>query len=266
MAAGIVDVHTHAFPDFLASRAVARLTEKGKTRAYLSGTLDSLRTSMDRAGIDVSVVCSVATAPEQFDAILRWSRDIAGPRFLPFPSVHPRSPEASREVAAVAEAGLRGIKLHPEYQGFFIDDPSLEGLYRAAEDAGLVVLFHAGYDIGFPDSDRSSPVRIARVQDSFPALRIIASHLGGFRQWEEALRCLAGGDTYLDTGYIFGRIPEGLLREILGAHRRDRLLFGSDSPWADQAEAVRWVRALGLDGDLEERILSANARALLGLP
>ena len=265
MAGGIVDVHTHAFPDFLAHRAVSRLTEMGKTRAYLSGTVADLLRSMDRAGIEVSVVCSVATAPEQFDAILRWSGEIAGPRLVPFPSVHPRSREPLREVAAVAAAGLRGIKLHPEYQGFFIDDPSLEGLYRAAEDAGLVVLFHAGYDIGFPDSDRSSPARIARVQESFPALRIIASHLGGFRQWEEVLRTLAGGDTYLDTGYVFGRIPGGLLREILAAHRRDRLLFGSDSPWADQGESVAEIRALGLDAGLEEMILSSNARALLGI-
>jgi predicted TIM-barrel fold metal-dependent hydrolase len=260
-----VDVHTHAFPDFLAPRAIARLQEKGKTLARLDGTVEALLSSMDRAGVSRSVVCSVATGLDQFDAILNWSRQIAGRRIIPFPSLHPRSPGSGEEIRRVAEAGFSGIKLHPEYQDFFIDDPSLADFYGEADEAGLIILFHAGYDIGFPDSDRSSPGRIAQVRASFPRLRIIASHLGGFRQWDEVGRTLLGTDVYLDTSYVFGHIPRDLLLEIIRGHRPDRILFGSDSPWAGQGETLEEIGTLGLDPEIEGLIRSGNAMELLGL-
>ena len=261
----IVDVHTHAFPDSLAPRAMAHLSHQGEVSPFLDGTAAALLSSMDRTGIDLSVVCSVATLADQAGPILEWSRRIAGPRLIPFPSVLPLSENALEDLSKIAAAGFLGVKLHPEYQRFHIDDPSLSDFYRLAEKTGLIVLFHAGFDIGFPDSDRSAPVRIAGVRASFPHLRIIASHLGGFRQWEEALKELAGTDVYLDTSYVFGHIPLRLLTGILDAHPPDRLLFGSDSPWAGQPETLRQIRRLGLDPLLEKRLLGGNAAELLRL-
>jgi hypothetical protein len=265
MTIDVVDVHAHAFPNFLADRAVAFLSEKGSATAFLDGRLSNLLASMDRAGIAHSVVCTIATEPRQFKSILLWSKEIAGERITPFPSVHPRSPDALAELAEVSAAGLRGIKLHPEYQDFHIDEPELADYYGTAEKMGLIILFHAGFDDGFPESDRSSPSRIAQVRKSFPDLPIVASHLGGFRQWEEALRFLVGKDVYLDTSYVFNYIPGEILKTIITGHRSDRLLFGSDSPWTDQKESLRRLRELDLDDTLERKILSLNARELLGL-
>jgi predicted TIM-barrel fold metal-dependent hydrolase len=265
MVPAAIDVHTHAFPDALAARAVPRLAASAGITARLDGTVAALLGSMDRAGIALSVVCSIATEPRQFASILAWSEAIAGPRLLPFPSVHPGSPQVVEEVRSVARAGFRGVKLHPEYQDFAIDAPRLQPLYAALEEAGLTVLFHAGHDIGFPDSDRAAPARILAVHRAFPRLRIVASHLGGFRRWEEVAALLVGTGVWLDTSYTLGHIPDGLLRGILAAHRPDRILFGSDSPWVGQEEALAGIRALGLAPDLERRILSANARELLGL-
>ncbi len=262
---GIVDIHTHAFPDFLAARAVGHLQEKGNTAAVLDGTVGALRRSMDSAGVDLSVLCSIATDPSQFEGILAWSKEISGAGILPFPSVHPRSPSALEEIGRVAAAGFRGIKLHPEYQDFHIDDPSLSPFYGRAAEEGLVILFHAGHDIGFPDSDRSAPHRIAGVAASFPSLRLIASHLGGFRQWDEVERELVGTGVYLDTSYIFGHIDRGVLGRIIGGHSPDRILFGSDSPWTDQGESIGRIRDLKLSPDREERIFRVNARELLDL-
>lgn len=261
----VIDVHTHAFPDFLAARAVAHLQEKGSTSAFLDGTVGALRRSMDRAGVEISVVCSIATDPSQFEGILAWSKEVAGERIVPFPSVHPRSPSALEEIRQVSAAGFRGIKLHPEYQDFHIDDPSLSPFYERAAEEGLVILFHAGHDIGFPDSDRSAPHRIGRVGASFPRLRLIASHLGGFRQWDEVGRELVGTEVYLDTSYIFGHIDHDVLGRIIGGHPPDRILFGSDSPWTDQGESIDRIRDLKLSPELEERILGVNARELLDL-
>jgi hypothetical protein len=263
--AGVIDCHTHAFPDSLAPRAIARLEAQADVKAHLDGSVAALLDSMDRAGIDRSVVCSIATEPRQFEPILRWSLGIAGPRLVPFPSVHPASAAVTEEVSRVAESGFLGIKLHPEYQDFHADDPGLAAFYGAVRTAGLIVLLHAGYDIGFADSERSAPRRILQVVQSFPGLRVIASHLGGFRRWEEVAADLVGSDVYLDTSYTLGHIPPGLFKEIVHRHRADRLLFGSDSPWCDQREALREFRALGLDPEREAAILGGNARVLLGI-
>jgi uncharacterized protein len=260
----IIDFHTHAFPDKLAARAVERLERQGGIRAALDGTIGALLASMDRAGIAASVVCSIATDPGQFGAILRWSTAFAGPRLLPFPSVHPAAVDPASEVRQIAAAGFLGVKLHPEYQQFHIDDPALAVLYGALEKAGLIALFHAGHDIGFPDSDRAAPRRLLAVHRAFPALKIVASHLGGFRRWEEVAALLLGSGIWLDTSYTIGHIPAALLREILAGHRKDRLLFGSDSPWTDQAGEVSRVRSLELPEELTDLILQGNARTLLG--
>jgi len=262
----IYDVHTHAFPDHIAARAIGHLEGQGGVRAALNGTVGALLASLDRAGIAAAVVCSIATAPAQFDSILRWSAAIAGPRLFPFPSVHPAAADPAGEVFQIARAGFRGVKLHPEYQSFAVDDPSLFRLYRALEQAGLIALFHAGHDIGFPDSDRAAPRRFLAVHRAFPSLKIVAAHLGGYRRWEEVAAHLLGSGIWLDTSYTLGHIEEGLLRSILSGHRPDRILFGSDSPWVDQAAAVARVRGLGLPEPLAELILGGNARSLLGLP
>ena len=261
----VVDAHTHAFPDALAARAIAHLERRANVHAALDGTTGALVASMDRAGIAVSVVCAVATGPAQFESILRWCAATASPRLLPFPSVHPGARDPAGEVRQVAAAGFRGVKLHPEYQDFHVDDPALEPFYRALEACGLVALFHAGHDIGYPESDRAAPARLLAVHRAFPRLSIIAAHLGGFRRWSEVAAQLVGSGIWLDTSYTIGRIPDALLREILRGHRPDRLLFGSDSPWEDQREALAALRGLDLPPALEERILGKNAVDLLGL-
>ena len=261
----VVDAHTHAFPDALASRAIAHLERRANVHAALDGSAGALVASMDRAGIARSIVCSVATGTAQFEPILRWCAAIASPRLIPFPSVHPAARDPAGEVRRVAEAGFRGVKLHPEYQDFHVDDAALEPLYRALEECGLVALFHAGHDIGFPDSDRAAPARFLSVHRAFPRLALVASHLGGFRRWSEVAEHLLGSAIWLDTSYTLGHIPAPLLGEILHGHRPDRLLFGSDSPWVDQSAALAGVRGLGLTPELEERILGGNARELLGL-
>lgn len=262
--APVIDFHAHAFPDGIASRAIGALENRSGVRAALDGTVGALLPSMDRAGIAVSVVCSIATAPGQFESILRWSAQIRSPRLLPFPSVHPLAADPADEVRRIAAVGFRGVKLHPEYQDFHVDDPALDGLYGALEAAGLITLFHAGCDIGFPESDRADPRRILAVHRAFPRLKIVASHLGGFRRWEQVAAHLLGSGIWLDTSFTIGHIPGGLLAEILLGHRPDRLLFGSDSPWTDQTAELAAIRALGLGPELTALVLGGNAGALLG--
>ena len=105
-------------------------------KAKLDGRISSLLKSMDEAGIERSVICSIATKPEQFEPILKWSKEIASERIVPFASVHPADPLAAQQVRAVARAGLRGIKLHPYYQRFDLDEERACRSTRRRRSAG----------------------------------------------------------------------------------------------------------------------------------
>jgi uncharacterized protein len=259
-----IDIHAHAFPDELAERAIRTLEGDSPVRARLDGTVSALLGSMDRAGIAVSVIASIATKPQQAEAILAWSRRMASARIVPFASVHPADQHAVDRLRAVAAAGIRGIKLHPYYQGFEIDEERMAPLYGEAEQLGLVLLMHAGFDIGFPRTRIAEPARIARVAARFPGLKLVCAHFGGWCDWSEVERWLLGRPIALDVATCFHYMRPGQLGDFLLRHPADCILFGSDSPWEDQAEAIEVLRGV-CPRDRLQAILRGNAERLLGL-
>ena len=143
----VIDIHTHAFPAKIAAKTIAALEGGAGISARGDGTIDDLLASMDSAGVDRSVVCNIATKCEQFDNILAWCEQIRSDRIEPFASVHPDTPNPAAAVERVAAAHLRGLKMHPMYQEFQLDDPRVEPIFAAARDCGLIVMLHAGFDI-----------------------------------------------------------------------------------------------------------------------
>jgi predicted TIM-barrel fold metal-dependent hydrolase len=262
----ITDFHTHAFPDALADRAIPELldsaNEKGVT-AYLDGHLSSLLASMDRAGIHRAVICSIATRPEQFEKILAWSKTIHSDRIEPFPSVHPRDPAAPARVAEIAARGFKGIKLHPYYQDFVLDDESLFPLYKAIAEHGLILVSHTGFDIAFPRERRADPVRIRNVIAQVPDLTFVATHFGSWDDWNEVEKYLLGRPVYMECSYSLPMLGEERARRMFRNHPPDHLLFGTDSPWQEQSAALADLRALNLGERLEHATLSENASRLL---
>ena len=262
----ITDFHTHAFPDPLAERAIRTLeAETVAVQARLDGKLSSLLASMDSAGIGRCVVCSIATRPEQFDPIMRWSRQIRSARVFPFPSVHPRDGHVPQRVACIAEAGFAGIKMHPYYQDFVLDDPLLDPLYEAVVSADLMLVMHTGFDIAFPRIRRCDPRRILNVIRRFPNLKLVATHLGAWDDWEEVRRHVLGREILIEISYSLECLPPNAARQMLLRHPEDYLLFGTDSPWQDQAEALALLRSMDLGAARERKILCANAERLLGI-
>lgn len=264
--ANVIDFHTHAFPDALAERAVTALeAQPGNAKAVLDGTLGALERSMDAAGIATSVVACIATKPEQFPSILKWCTSIASDRFVPFPSVHPFDPEAPSRIDAVREAGLKGIKLHPYYQGFEMDDPRLVPIYERLQDSGLLHLSHTGFDTAFPRIRKCDAERVLRLLDRFPRLRLVTSHMGGWQDWGESRKHLVGRPIYMEISYSLEFLSDDEAREILLGHPKEYLLFGTDSPWSDQSKAVERVRSLGLGAEREAALFHDNAARLLGI-
>jgi len=264
---GIIDFHTHAFPDDLAARAMKKLLEEGQkmfdVRAYLDGTLSSLLSSMDKYGIEKSVVCSIATRPSQFDPILRWSSRVVSDRIMPFPSFHPFDVEFAERISRIKDEGFKGIKFHPYYQDFVIDDEKIFPIYEKISRTGLIVLMHTGFDLAFERKRIADPLRIARILKKFPELKLVSTHLGAWDDWDEVERHLTGKGIYMEISFALEYLGGDAARRIILNHPKDRILFGTDSPWADQGRTLELFRALQLEERMEKRILRENAVELL---
>ncbi len=262
----VIDVHAHAFPDALAPRAIAALEAECPWKAFGDGTVASLIESMDAAGVEASVVCAIATKSGQEAGILSWCETIRSERVIPFPSVHPASDDRDAWVERFAEAGFKGVKIHPMYQACPIDDPAWNDVYAACRDAGLLVTSHCGYDIAYPaDDDRAAPRRTADVLDRFEGLRLIATHMGGWQDWDEVERRLVGRELLMETSFIVDGVGPERAVEIIRSHGVERTLFGTDYPWRSQEDDVRAHLKLDLTDAEREKVLHANARRELSL-
>jgi predicted TIM-barrel fold metal-dependent hydrolase len=261
--AGFIDIHTHAFPDPVAAVAIPALEKEGNIKAYLDGTVAALLASMDRSGIDQSVLCSIATRPEQFTSILDWSKAIRSERIIPFPSLHPTDPHLLEHLQVIHDQGFKGVKMHPYYQDYFLDDERLFALYGKMSELGMILVIHAGYDIAFPRIRRADPQRILDVCRRFSELKLIATHLGGWDEWTDVRRLLTGEPIYMELSFALDFLDQTRLRDMLLSHPPEYLLFGTDSPWTDQATTLKMLGKLGLPDELFEKITSGNARRLL---
>ncbi len=261
----IVDFHTHAFEDALAAKAIPFLEKEGDIKAATDGRIAGLLASMGRAGIDRAVVCPIATKPSHFDGIRRWAREVraAQPRLDMLLSIHPDDPDALAHADETAAEGFKGVKLHPYYQRFTIDDERMFPLYERLAARDLIAVFHVGFDMAYPPDRVADPVRVRRVIDLFPKLKFVATHLGGWRDWEESRKYLIGRPVYLETSYSLHELPIETAREMILAHPADHILFGTDSPWSDQSEELARWRALDLPEDRLAAALGANATLLL---
>lgn len=261
----IIDIHTHAFPDAVAAKAIPALVEEaGGHPVFYDGTVSGLLALMDRTGIDTSVMQPVATKPGQVASINDWSALHASDRLVPFGAMHPALEDPAAEIARMADLGLRGFKMHPEYQDFAPDERRMDPIYDAALERGMTILFHAGIDIGLPTL-RGTPASFAAVLDRRPGLRLVLAHMGAFRMWEEVAASLAGRDVYFDTAYTLGHLPDDDFVALARAHGAERVLFGSDGPWADPADELDRLRALPFTPEELDGILGGNAERLLGL-
>lgn len=262
----IIDFHAHAFPDELAQRAMKKLlAEAPGVNAYLDGTITALMDSMKRNGISHSVICCIATTPEQFTPIFNWCRKVQTDRIIMFPSIHPADVKWKERIALIKAEGFKGVKMHPYYQDFRLDEDRMLAIYEELERCGLMVVVHTGYDIAFARDDRADCRRILKVTQVFPQLKFITTHLGAWQQWDDVERELAGRHIYMEISWSLEYIGAEQARRIILVHPADCVFFGTDSPWTDQGRTIALFKNLKLPDELERKILRDNALTLLGL-
>lgn len=263
----IIDFHTHCFPDALAPRALAKLSSAAGSLPCTDGTVAGTLASMRADGIALSVVCNIATNPRQQRKVNTFAATVNDrcASLIALGSVSPDSDELEEELDYLLDHEIGGIKIHPEYSSYYIDEPAWERVFAACEERGMFILTHAGYDFISPDRIAVTPRRLAAVLDRHPALTVVAAHLGGNRLWEEVCEILCGRENlFFDTALIAREgIDPALARCILDRHGHDRILFGSDLPWSEPRRELAFLRSLSLPEASLRKILGENAEALL---
>ena len=262
----LIDFHTHAFPERIARQAVKKLSfDGGGLVPQTDGTLASLKAEMARDGVDISVVHSIATNPKQQTNVNNFAIEMnRDPAIVAFGSVHPDAPDALEELERIHGAGLKGVKLHPEYQQFYANDERMKPIYRKISSLGLITLFHAGYDYGFPPPYHGMPEHL------LGALRwldtpVVAAHWGGADCGAQVLEKLCGENLWFDLSFGYGCMPKPIAQQIVDKHTPDKLLFASDMPWHRPAWELRLIRSLDLGDEDRDKILFRNAQSLLSL-
>lgn len=267
----LIDFHTHVFPDKIAERAINKLTE-GIISAQGSlvlapktdGTLSALLSSMDEYGVDLSVVMPIATSPSQHTTINNYAKEITdNKRIISFGSIHPAQSDWEESLEHISKSGLRGIKLHPEFQNFYVDEPVILDIVKKCDSLNLYVLFHSGADLGYHPPVHCTPEKLRNVLDKTGCKNIIAAHLGAFLMWEDVEKYLVGTSVMMDTSMTSGYLDKERCRRIIQTHGADKFLFGSDSPWQSPKEAFDYLMSLDLTENEIELITHKNAETIL---
>ena len=257
----IFDIHAHIYPDVLAPRAVKAMSDGyDGMEVRCDGRLDTLLEKSASAGISRTAVHSVATSARQVDSINRFVLESAGKHpesLIPFAAMHPDMPDMEKTAASLAAQGFAGVKLHPELQGFKVDEPKAIALFRALAGR-LPVLLHCGdYRC-----DHSAPERIRNMLAQVPGLTLVCAHLGGWTKWEEAASMLIGEDVRVDLSSSIYALDAPTAVNILRGYGVERVLFGTDYPMWEPAEEVERFLSLPLTDEEKEKILWTNHLSL----
>jgi len=252
----IIDAHAHIFPDKIADRAVASIGGFYNMTMLHSGTAAALIRSGSEASVEKYLICSTATTVEQVESINDFIYDecCKHPEFIGLGTLHPNMSDYEKEIKRVAEMGFKGVKIHPDFQHFYIDDAKMMPLYKMLERYNLLVLCHVG---GMKD-DFSSPYRLANVAKTFPKLTLIAPHFGGWQQWDEATRYLNLPNVYFDTSSSLYTLDKRQVLSIFEKLFYKKFFFGTDFPMWDHKEEVNRFLDLELGEEMTQDILYNN--------
>lgn len=265
----LIDFHLHFYPDSLAEKALRQISKETGVTPQGKGTATDLQDMMEKYRIDFAVNLPIALQPEQVRSINRkmLENNKKFPRIHSFGTMHPRYPElgsVDEELAFLAGHGVRGIKMHPEYQEFYPDDPDMVLIYEACLRHGLILLLHCGKDLAFKKV-HATPQRLGQVALFSGELKVILAHMGGYGMWDEVTRYIMGlHEVYLDTAFC-QEMEDWQMKEIIFGHGPYKILFGSDYPWQHPGVLVEKIKSLDLGAITENMIFFDNAKRLLNL-
>lgn len=260
----IIDAHAHIFPRKVAEKAVAGIGSfYQELEMHCDGTAETLVKIGKEAGIERFIVQSVATTPGQVESINNFiARSVREypDNFIGFAAMHPDYPDIEKEIDRAVSLGLRGVKIHPDFQQFCIDDDRAMKIYEIIEGR-LPILIHTG------DSryQWSKPARLVKVLESFPKLDVIAAHFGGWSEWDDAAKSLGGKRLWVDTSSSLYAMSPARARELIDIFGVENVLFGTDYPMWQPKPELEMLAKIDLTETEREMILHKNAERLLNI-
>lgn len=261
----IIDTHVHTFPDSIATKAIGKLEKISGITPATDGTVATTLSFMKKIGVDVFVNLNIATGPNQQTTINNVASQLntqyEKESMISIGSVHHLNPDSINELNRIKDLNIKGIKLHPDYQGFFIADKELYPIYDACSQLDIPIIFHSGWDCYSPDVIHAPPQQSATVAKKFPKLKMVLAHFGGLLMWEDVLEHVAGiENVYLDTAMLATYCKDiNIIYKILNKHPIDNVMLGSDCPWENPESSVEFIHKLQISDDSKDKIFYRNA-------
>ena len=275
----IIDFHAHTYPDKVAPNALAHMGSLAHCSFYTKGTAADLTSSMADANIDYSLILPVVTNPAKTRSINNVSIMNTGKKGLIYlGGIHPDTENYREELDYLARNGIKGFKIHPQYQNTPIDDIRYLRILEYAAELGLFVVAHAGIEGAYPDRDLSNPKMLRSVLLQVPGITMVAAHMGGVYCWDQVAENLLDTDVYLDASCVLGPLlrnddaqtkynlmNQDTFLTLVQQFGAKHILFGSDSPWTSQKDCVDTFLNLPINEEEKACILYKNACRLLCL-
>lgn len=258
----IIDCHTHVYPDKIALRAVESIGSFYGISMHLDGTVGTLLQASQEAGVEKCLVHSAAVDGLHVhhinDFLIRTVEENKD-RLIGFGTLHPDMEAPEKELKRILDAGLKGVKLHPDMQKFALNEQRAQKLYDICQGV-CPMMFHTG-DKRY---HYSNPSLVPDVLKRRPELNVICAHFGGYSEWDSAARCLADlPNAYVDTSSSFFAMDQEKARQLISLYGEDRVLFGSDYPMWNVNEEKETLLSLGLSETALQKIFSGNLLKLL---
>lgn len=281
----IIDFHTHTFPEKISIKVMDKLSKVSGTLPDTTGSVPALAESMKNAGVNYSINLPVMTSPSQVVSVntelIVSKQDMLRDGIITFGGIHPDFVDYKTELKRLKQEGILGIKLHPAYQNMDLDDIRMMRIIAYASELGLIILTHAGYDIGIYDHNYASVAHILKVLREVQPEKFVLAHMGNWAFWDEVESDLAGAPVWLDSAFSIGPInqrqddgiypynnvileDEDFLR-LARKHGMDKILFATDCPWQGQKKYVERFQNIGLTKEEQRLFFAENAVRLLKL-
>lgn len=259
----IIDAHSHIFPASIAEKATVNIGKFYDLHMNNCGSSEELIKSGSKIGTSLYLVCSVATTPHQVSSINEFIAQECGKYdcFFGLGAAHPLSEDIEGDIEQIRALGLKGVKLHPDFQTFNADSPEAFRIYEIIEGS-MPLLIHCGDE----RYEYSRPERIANIAKNFPKLKLIASHLGGYQLWDEAQSCLRGFENVrVDLCSSLAFMPAETALSRIRGFGAENCFFGTDFPmWSHDIELER-IMSLGLTDAELKGILAGNFREFMNI-
>lgn len=265
----IFDIHVHIYPDAIAEKACETLGQFYNFKTQCAGTYDDFILQATDMNLKGFLTFSVAMNPKNVESINNKTVQLVtnatdrGFQAIGYMAIHHDFPGIKTEVERCIGMGLRGVKIHPDFQRIDIDSPKLMELYESIEGR-IPIIVHLGDER--PEFRYSEPIKLMNVLDKFPNLEVIATHMGGYRNWDQAEKHLFGRpNVWYDASSFFWAVNPDEAVKIIRAAGTDRVLYGTDYPVMPLTSYLDLFMKCNLTEQEREDILYNNAKRFFGL-